>query len=351
MARRVTIEDVARESNASVSTVSLVLRNKPGIGAETRRRVLETAQALGYRRQSPAPVTAPGTRNIGLILRARARSRDVGPSVVNAFYSWVVSGIDAAAQQARLNLLYASLAVDDDNRLLDLPRHLLDQALDGVLLVGAFTDEAIAELAGVQARPVVLVDAPARLHRYDAVVSDNEGGAYTAVAHLITQGHRRIALAGPGSTADPNFNERREGYRRALREHGLASYPLAQGETHDAADDNAAAAMLRQHPEVTAIFGCNDTFALSALRALRLLGWRVPEDVSVIGFDDIERSGQTTPPLTTMAVDKVSMGRLAVQMLLFRLAWPDAAPTLTMLQPRLVERQSVRPPAATPPQN
>jgi LacI family transcriptional regulator len=109
--------------------------------------------------------------------------------------------------------------------------------------------------------------------------------------------------------------------------------------------------MLRQHPEVTAIFGCNDTFALSALRALRLLGRRVPEDVSVIGFDDIERSGQTTPPLTTMAVDKVSMGRLAVQMLLFRLTWPDAAPTMTMLQPRLVERQSVRPPAATPPQN
>jgi LacI family transcriptional regulator len=342
MARRVTIEDVARESNASVSTVSLVLRNKPGIGAETRRRVLEAAQALGYRRQAPAPARAPGTRNIGLILRARARSRDVGPPVVNPFYSWVVSGIDAAAQQARLNLLYASIAVDDDNQPLDLPRHLLDQELDGVLLVGAFTDAAIADLVGVHARPVVLVDAPARPHQYDAVVSDNEGGAYTAVTHLIQQGHRSIALAGPCPTADPNFNERREGYNRALRDHGLAGYSIAQGETTDAAADAATAALLRQYPDITAIFGCNDSFALSALRALRLLGRRVPDDVSVIGFDDIERSGQTTPSLTTMAVDKVSMGRLAVQMLLFRLAWPDAAPTLTILQPRLVERQSIQ---------
>src|SRR5262245_36904041 len=108
IARRVTIGDVARASKTSVSTVSLVLRSKPGIGLDTRRRVLEAARALGYRRQSPAPVSREQvTRNIGLILRARARSRDVKLPVVNPFYSWVVAGIDAAAQDQRFNLLYA----------------------------------------------------------------------------------------------------------------------------------------------------------------------------------------------------------------------------------------------------
>src|SRR5438046_1851107 len=98
--RRVTIGDVARASKTSVSTVSLVLRSKPGIGLETRRLVLEAARALGYQRQSPAPVSVgQGTLNIGLFLRARARSRDVALPVVNPFYSWVVAGIDAAARQ------------------------------------------------------------------------------------------------------------------------------------------------------------------------------------------------------------------------------------------------------------
>ena len=152
--RRVTIGDVARASKTSVSTVSLVLRSKPGIGLETRRRVLEAARALGYQRQSPAPATnAQATLNIGLILRARARSHDVALTIVNPFYSWVVAGIDAAARQQHHNLLYASLPVGPDNRPLDLPRHLLSQKLDGVLLVGAFGEDTVNEVGGRAARP------------------------------------------------------------------------------------------------------------------------------------------------------------------------------------------------------
>ena len=340
MNRKVTIHDIAQHSNASASTVSLVLRNRPGISAATRRRVLDAARALGYRRRAWAreeierePLT------IGMALRARNRPPDVASPVVNPFYSWVMTGIEAAARQYRINLMYATIPVDNDNRPLDLPHHLLDQALDGLLLIGAFAAETIAEVAGAGATTVVLVDSHSGSHRHDAVCSDNCGGAYEAVAHLINRGHRHIALAGLRQQADPVFAERREGYLLALGEHGLPGcaieYDVEPGEV------DATVRFLERDPEVTAIFGANDKFAIAALRAAWQLGRRVPDDLSVIGFDDIEAALHTTPPLTTMAVDKVSMGRLAVQALLFRLAWPDATTSVTQLRPRLIERDSV----------
>jgi LacI family transcriptional regulator len=338
--RRVTIGDVARASKTSVSTVSLVLRSKPGIGLDTRRRVLEAARALGYRRQSPAPASREqATRNIGLILRARARSRDVKLPVVNPFYSWVVAGIDAAAQDQRFNLLYASLPVDSANRPLDLPRHLLDQELDGVLIVGAFDEDTVDEIAADRTAPVVLVDAPTRPARFDAVVSDNEGGAYEAVRHLIDLGHRHIALIAPVPQADPVFSQRRDGYLKAIREAGLTDYALQDATTPEEIAD-AVAPLLQRHPHITAAFGSNDAFAIAALRGAQDLGRRVPEDLSVIGFDDIELGSQTSPPLSTMAVDKLSMGMHGVQLLHHRLAWPDAATALTLLRPRLTVRAS-----------
>ncbi|MGH2559194.1 MAG: LacI family DNA-binding transcriptional regulator [Thermomicrobiales bacterium] len=339
MKRRVTIEDIARESNASPTTVSLVLRDKPGIGTETRQRVLEAARQLGYRRRAISRVeTTKEVLNVGLVVRSRSRSREDQLPGVNPFYSWVMIGVEAAARAHQMNLLYATLPVDEENRPLDLPRHLLGQSLDGILLIGSFADETVAEVAGSRTTPIVLVDAPARAHPYDAVVSDNEGGAYTAVRHLIDRGRRHIALIGPFTELDPNFSQRREGYLRALREHALTAYerPVVSNDILA-----AVAALLEVHPDVTAFFGANDKYAIGAMRAARDLGRHVPDDLSVVGFDDVELSNQTTPRLTTMAVDKVSMGRLAVQTLTNRLAWPDSAKVVTMLQPSLLVRESV----------
>jgi LacI family transcriptional regulator len=176
-------------------------------------------------------------------------------------------------------------------------------------------------------------------HRFDAVVSDNEGGSYAAVSHLIGLGHRHIALVAPDPQADPVFSQRRAGYLRALREHGLEEYAIDDARTPEEVNV-AVAPLLERHPEITALFGSNDTFAIAALRGAQALGRRIPEDLSVIGFDDIESSGQTAPPLTTMAVDKLSMGMLGVQLLSHRLAWPDAATAVTWLRPRLIERAS-----------
>src|SRR3954451_18458620 len=221
MRRKVTIDEIAQHSNASRTTVSLVLRDKPGISPETRHRVWSSAQALGYQRRALSLAPGQNVLNIGLILRSRNRAQQTDRlPLVNRFYSWVLAGVEAAARPHRMNLLYATLPVDDNNQPLDFPEHLLEQRLDGILLVGSFADETMAEVAGRGARAIVLIDATASAHRYDAVVSDNEAGAYTAVAHLIAQGHQRIVYVSPAPEADPNFNQRRNGYLKALREHG-----------------------------------------------------------------------------------------------------------------------------------
>jgi len=337
MSRKVTIEDIARRSKASTATVSLVLRQKPGISSETRQRVLAAAAALGYHRALPA-ATAVTTRNIGLILRVRTNPPGQEQMSVNPFYSWVLTGIDAAAQQQRLNLLYASLPVDEDNRPLDLPEHLLEQPLDGLLLVGAFTEEVIAQVSARRPTPLVLVDAPARPHLHDAIATANEHGAYEATCALLAKGHQQIAFVGSRIVADVNFRQRRDGYLRAMREQGLLAHFAGDGE--DLA--TALPKLLETTPRITALLGCNDVFAVEAANIARAQGYRIPHDLSIMGFDDIELGRQMSPTLTTMAVDKISMGRLAVQALIYRIAWPDAAPILTTLQPRLLERQSVR---------
>jgi len=337
--RKVTIDEIARQSSASRTTVSLVLRDKPGIGTETRQRVWAAARALGYQRPAPPPIApGQGVLNIGLIQRSRRRAAELRLPGVNAFYTWVLAGIEAAARPQRMNLLYATLEVDDENQPLDLPEHLLSQRLDGILLLGSFAEQTIAEVASHGANAIVLVDAPAGSSRYDAIVSGNEEGAHTVVNYLIERGHRQIAYVSPEPQADPNFNQRRDGYLRALHEHGLT--PFAAPMTSDNATV-ATTELLRCHSDVTALFACNDGFAIRAMRAAQDLGRRIPEELSVVGFDDIELAAQITPGLTTMAVDKVSMGRLAVQTLSYRLSWPEAAKMLTILRPELIERESV----------
>jgi len=341
MARKITIEDIAQHSGASITTVSMVLRDKPGIGTETRQRLLKVAQDLGYQRRAPS-LRREQTLNVAMIVRSRSRSHDEELPTVNAFYSWVMTGIEAAAQPNRMNLLYATLPVDDDNQPIAMPDHLLSQPLEGILLVGAFAPEVVERIATGRAAPIVLVDGPSIPMRHDSVVSDNVGGAHDAVMHLIRKGHRQIAVVGPDADQDPNFAQRAEGYLRAMREHDLAPYPIRI----DGAGPDAMAAALADaiavNPGTSAMFCCNDACAIDAMRALERIGRHVPDDISVIGFDDIAPAEQITPGLTTMAVDKVSMGRLAVLLLDYRLSWPNAMPSMTLLRPELRARESVR---------
>ena len=339
-AKRITITDIARESGASPTTVSLVLRDKPGIGADTRERVLAAAQSLGYHRKVVSqPVRDPGVRTVAILFRARTRSpfdRSLG---VNPFYSWVLTGMEAVARTRRINLIYGTLAVNDDNEIVDSPDHLLSQALDGVVMIGAFSEASALSLVGSAPLPVVLVDGPAYPQQFDVVASDNVGGSRAAVEYLIETGHCHIGLVSPAESINPNFAQREDGYREAMLAAKLEPMP-PQDRTPD-----GLRSLLASWPKTTALFCVNDVFATELVKSASELGIDVPSALSVVGFDDTDHATVSIPALTTMSVDKVGMGRHAILQLDYRMAWPDAAESCLVLSPRLVKRGSVATPS------
>lgn len=341
MSQRVTMEDIARRTGVSLATVSLVLRDKPGINDETRRRVLVAAKELGYRRRA-GQESAPGQalEQIGVIMKARPGDMPQA----NPFYAPILGSIEAACRQRQVNMLLASVLVDVDNHPEQLPRMLLEDELGGIILVGAFVDHTIERLLQRRGTPAVLVDAYATSGAHDAVVADNFRGAYEAVAHLLARGHRRIGLVGTLPRAYPSIAERRRGYEQCLDDHGIAERYYA--DAHLLPDEVLAASteLLRRHPEVTALFCANDGTALDAMLAARALERRLPDDLSIIGFDDIDLAAHITPALTTMRVDKLGLGRMAVQLLAARIEAPAGASVTAVLRPTLVERASVAPP-------
>ncbi len=339
--RRVTLDEVASASNASSATVSLALRNKPGVSRETRERILATAHALGYQRTIRAGrENGAALRNVALIFRTWSDGPERSSPALNPFYSWVLTGVQEAGNDAAMNLLLGTIPVGAENRPLDLPAAMLGQALDGVLLVGSHRQDTVAqimELLGHPTPPIVLVDAGDQGHGLDSVSSDNRGGAYRATTHLIACGHTRIGYVGPESRWDPNFEQRVAGFRQALADHGLE--PAAFREFPDeGAGKSGLESVLA---EATASFCGNDDFALAILREAVTQAICIPEQHSVIGFDDTRHSRDAVPPLSTMAVDKLALGRLAVQMLEYRIKWPESAPVSVVTAPQLIERGSV----------
>lgn len=348
MSAKVRLVDIARACSVSPSTVSLVLRNKPGIPEETRRRVLSAAQELGYwhgKSNAVEPATSQRPlHTVGMLIKA-----DAGQvPAANPFYSHVLAGIEDACRIKHVNLLYATLPVDANNRVTVTPRLLDSDTVDGLLLVGAFLDAPLYRLLGSGRLPLVLVDAYTAEPGCDAVLSDNMRGAAEIVGYLVDRGHCNIGMVGGGEDAYPSLRERRQGYRHALRTAGVAVDYLADCTPNDA--EEATRQLLLANPQLTALFCSNDHVALRAARAAQRLGLRIPGDLSLAGFDDIDFAAHLDPPLTTMHVDKIAMGRLAVQQLEARLAFPTNDQVTTLLRPRLVERNSVAslPNAKTP---
>lgn len=344
MPKPVTLADIAAQSQVSLSTVSLVLRNRPGITEETRQRVLTVAQELGYRIKgqsngrptSPQPSGGP-IKRIGLVVKTELNL----PPHTNLFYAQVLAGIAEACRQQQINLLYSLLPVDEHSHPTALPHLLDDDPVDGILLVGAYVPLSFDPFFAERTLPVVLVDAYAASGQYDAVVSDNRRGAYAAVDYLWQRGHRHIAIVGSQPNAYPSICERREGYEQALRDHNISERYYTDSGLNTEETIQAVTTLLTAQPQITALFGCNDSVAIAASRAAQMIGRRLPEELAVIGYDDVEMAQHVTPSLTTLHIDKISMGRWAVQLLHNRVEYPESNYVTVTLCPRLVERGSV----------
>jgi LacI family transcriptional regulator len=340
--KRVTLDDIAAACDASPATVSLALRNRPGVSRQRRAEILAVANKLGYvAQQRDARPDGEPMRNVALVFRTPAWTAERSAPALNHFYSWVLTGIQDGATRQHLNLNLGTIPVNVDNEATTLPRMLASQPLDGVLLVGAFHEETvravIAEVGGDRT-PMVLVDNEAPGLRVDSVTSDHRGGMAEATRHLIARGHRAIGFAGSSPGVDANFDLRRAGYEDAMRDAGLPVHDLPVGSDDD---DDLVAALSVRRGELTALACANDYTATLVVHAARRASIDVPGELSLIGFDDTMDARQSHPQLSTMAVDKAGLGRLAVTILDYRLDWPDAAPMRMSLVTRLVQRDSV----------
>lgn len=334
---KVTLSQVAAAAGVSVSAVSMALRGKNGLPVETVDHIIKTAESLGYIRKSlPAETPQGKLRSLGLIVKSDA---NISP-LANPFYSYITAGVEETCRRKKFDLLYSVMPVDEHNIPLEVPPMLVDSQVDGILLVGAYVDDTLAKALASASMPVVLVDSYSTIADYDSVVSDNLYSSRQAVVHLIKQGHRRIGVLGGSFNAYPSIQERVRGYEQAMRENNLTRYYI-DCDFDRLSGYRATLQALTKYLDLTAIFGVNDDLTIGAMSAAQDLGKKIPEDVSFIGFDDIEWSEKATPPLTTMRVDKRGMGRMAVQLLSDRIEYPDSPPVTVSLHAHLVERQSI----------
>jgi LacI family transcriptional regulator len=324
--------EVAQQAGVSIGTVSRVLNNKPGVSEPTRLRVLAVAQELSYipPRHQSFPFSA--VTHLGLLVRPMAEDLTANP-----FYADVYHGVEQICRQLRITLSFSSLDFNGD-RLRSLPPLTNDERIKGVILVGAIPPAVVEAVVASVQLPAVLVDNWFPRCAWDAVMIDNPTGANMATEYLITRGHRRITfISGPDH---PSIVERRSGYEETLRRHHLTPAVINVAGLDAADGKSAVGELLQRWPETTAIICSNDTQALGVLRKLKELGYRVPEDFSLVGFDDISLAQFTSPPITTIRVDRHALGRSAVELLLGRISVPHRPPIKSIIGVTLVERAS-----------
>jgi LacI family transcriptional regulator len=336
----VTLREVAEHAGVHPATVSRALnpQTRQMVSRDTLERVLDSARELNYR-----------TNAIARSLRTQ-RSQTVGvviPDIANPLFPRIVRGIDDALQEIRYTSLVTYTDGRDD-RLMERFDLLRQRGVDGLLVATArHSDAALDALAGAGV-PVVQINRRSQNRAIPSVTPDDRGGIRSAVDFLAGLGHTKIAhLAPPRSHS--TGRERIAGFRAAMRRAGLEvrSEFIESGRAVTLEEGaRLCAALLEAHPEVTAIVAGNDLMALGCYDALRTAGLRCPDDISIIGFNDMPFAERFDPPLTTVRFDHYEMGAAAVGVLLRRLRAPDGEPAAVHLEleTRLVVRGSTGPP-------
>lgn len=330
----VTIKDVAKAAGVGQATVSRVLNGSGPVGQETRERVLAAARSLGY---------VPNMLARGLVNRATGTVGLIIPDITNPFFPAVTRGVEDAASQAGYTVFLCNTDNDPAREEVDVLK-LRERCVDGIIFVGSQSRrERLARLVqdGI---PVVVTDRAVPDLDADSVLVDNKLGAQNAVSHLIDLGHTRIAHAA-GHRETPTGQGRYQGYCEALAGAGLPvdEHLVFWGEFTVESGIQAGQVLLGRSPRPTAIFAANDLLALGVIRAAQEAGLAVPEDLSVVGFDDIPMAALVSPPLTTVRQPAYEMGRLAMSMVLDRLTGQvTGGGRHHLLQPALILRGSTR---------
>ncbi|MBP7401100.1 MAG: LacI family DNA-binding transcriptional regulator [Clostridia bacterium] len=335
-----TLKQVAATAQVSLATASNALNRRKGVGDEVRERVLRAAQELGYTRVSP-----PARAALRLIVCKRH-----GMVVADTpFFAELIEGLERESRARGYDLAVSHFAPSGPDRQ-ELARLLAEDHAEGfIVLATEMLPEDLECLSGAQ-RPVILLDSRFRDCPYDSILINNTDAAYKATRHLLGLGHTRIGYL-HSSVYINNFRDREAGYTEALRQAGIEPEgryrldlePTPEGSWRDMRDALARMGPLKGDALPTAFFADNDILAYGAMKAMQEQGVHLPEDVSVVGLDDMPFCEMTRPRLSTVRVFKHELGGLAVRRLAEKIAGDTTVLTIEA-GTELVRRESDQPP-------
>lgn len=341
----VSIKDIAKQAKVSTATVSLILNNKQGsfVGQATRERVLKIAKELNYR---------PNVLARGLVKRRTNAVGIIIPNVVYPFFAEVIHGIESLADEneKKVVLCYSGSRQEKEAEYIDM---LLENRVEGIIMAPLADDKNIKILKRLigDGFPLVFVDRYLNEIEGSYVVTDNTMGAYRAVKYLIELGHGRILFLTTG-TRISTVQSYLKGYKKALKESNLTydESLVRRCEATEAGEKEnplfvgykTVKKILQEKLYFTAIFATDDSFAIGAIKVLKEKGLKIPDNISVVGFDDLPFASFVDPPLTSVMQKKYQMGRKAMGLLIEMIKKNIAHPQQILLEPELVIRQSCR---------
>ncbi len=333
-----TIKDVAKEAKVSIATVSLVINNSNRISQDTSKRVLRVVKKLNYQpSRSARGLVSKKTGNIGFILTEEHFLRS------EPFYSKIFLGVEFEARNHDYYILLATVS-SSFSKGDSLPRFITERNFDGIIIAGKVSRDLIYSILKFN-MPLVFVDYSLMNGDYPTILTDNIKGGVLATNHLIENGHKNIAFIG-GEISHPSIMERLQGYKLALESAKLKSNDQVVITNDDYLSRqngcSAAEILLHREKDITAIFAANDTTAIGVMQCLKNNGIKVPDDISVIGFDDVQAELLLDPPLTTISVPKLDMGTEAIQLLLGIINKENIKARKILVPVKLIIRESTK---------
>lgn len=332
MKKRITIEDVARASHVSVATVSLVMRGRTGINIETRKRVEQVARALGYQRRRSR--NEHQVQRISVLLRQQhGYGAELSP--VDAH---MLQGIEDVCRRRGIRNDVRQLVLSDASESQKPILFPQQYEYSGVIGVGVAVDDALHNYFRDANMPCVLVDIDAPTQLFDAVHVDYTQAVNDLMGYLVSIGHRAVALIDMIDTS----SQWQETMGSAMRRVGMLEPHVSRSYATPSAVRTLIHELFQTHPHVSTIICRNDLIASHVIQQLPHMGRYVPQNISVVGLSDVTATPDISA-LTTIQVDAVSLGALAVQTLLHRVEWPNTPRLVTSIQASLVIRQSTQP--------
>ena len=337
---RIRIKDIAGAAGVSPAAVSMALNNRPGIGEKTRQKILTIARSMNYDIERSSNLLHNKKTTIRFLYISRH-----GHVVNHEHEVFIANYIDGMSQAASKLSFALEISTILEGSIEEILKAAKSDRIGGVIVLG--TEIAKDEMKGFSSInvPMVIIDNYDEVLAYDFVDMNNKESVFTAIAHLVSKGHREIGIVESYVTT-PNFAMRAEAFREAIKYQGLElrkEFCYQVDSTFEGAYRDMSL-VLDGLPELpTALFCSNDIIAYGCIKAFKEKAIRIPEDISVIGFDNLPSSAMMEPALTTIEVSKQQIGRLAVQLLSDRILAKNSQPTSKILvSGQLVERASVR---------